>query len=236
TTLNAAGTASCLPVSSLPPPLARVREEVTALLHDRAGLLASVLVPPMPLLLEGIGNLLRHVIFVVLGEHVVGLEHAVAVERAFRHNTLPFAEQVWQDALIGNRNGAVSVRHLEANRKGLAAGKAARSDESAEANASTRSDVFLGHVGGGIEKDNGILHCKQYQKDSHGKHAYAAGNQRQPPLLTRHRPLLLVRNVEVSDPLVEHLQLFRFVGERPARLVHRCFYFITLAHDHIGAQ
>ena len=95
--------------------------------------------------------------------------------------------------------------------------------------------MLLDHVGWGIEEDNGILHRKQHQEDRHRKHAHAAGNHRQPPLLPGHRTLL-VRNVEIPDPLVEQLQLFRFAGERPTRLVHCSFYFITLAHDHVGAQ
>ena len=69
----------------------------------------------MSLLLQGIGHFLRHVVFIMLGEHVVGAEHAAPIKRAFRHDTLPFPEQVRQDALIGNRNGLVPVRQVEAN-------------------------------------------------------------------------------------------------------------------------
>ena len=51
-------------------------------------------------------------------------------------------------AAVENRNGAVSVRHLEAHRKRIAAGQAAGSDEPAEANACAGSDVLLDHVRG----------------------------------------------------------------------------------------
>jgi hypothetical protein len=98
------------------------------------------------LLLQGIRNFFRHVAFVVLGKHVVGLEDAGAVERPFCHNTLPLAEQVRQNALISDRYGAVSVRHLEAHRKRIAAGQAAGSDEPAEANACAGSDMSVGEL------------------------------------------------------------------------------------------
>src|SRR5712671_5239766 len=66
------------------------------LLLHRAAFLAFVFVLPVPLLLQGIRNFFRHVGFVVLGKHVVGLEDAGAVERPFRYNALPLAEQIRQ--------------------------------------------------------------------------------------------------------------------------------------------
>ena len=56
--------------------------------------LVLVLVLPMPLLLQGVGDILGHVALVMLGEHVVSLEHAGAVERPLGDDALPFAEQV----------------------------------------------------------------------------------------------------------------------------------------------
>src|SRR3954467_11703191 len=56
--------------------------------------LAVVIVLPVALLLQRIGDVLRHIGLVVLGEHRIGLEYAAGVERAFGHHALPFAEQV----------------------------------------------------------------------------------------------------------------------------------------------
>src|SRR5436309_12342554 len=53
---------------------------------------------PVSLLLERVGHLFRHVRFIVLGEHIVGLERAAGLERAFGDNPLPFAEEVREDS------------------------------------------------------------------------------------------------------------------------------------------
>src|SRR5258707_12494817 len=81
---------------ALPPSLHRP-------LRGTAGLLL-VIVLPMALLLERVGDLFRHVGLVVLGEHGVGLEQAVAIERAFRHPALPFAKKVGENTGIGERD------------------------------------------------------------------------------------------------------------------------------------
>src|SRR6056297_819775 len=51
----------------------------------------------MTLLLQRLGDLLGHVLLVVLGEHLLGLENA-ADQPALGDDALPFAEQVRQDA------------------------------------------------------------------------------------------------------------------------------------------
>ena len=81
---------------------------------------------PVALLLQRVDHLLRHVFFVVLGQHGIGLEPAAGLERALRDHALPFAEQVRQDALIADRDGAVAVGHFEAHRKLVAALQACR--------------------------------------------------------------------------------------------------------------
>src|SRR5688572_32849361 len=53
---------------------------------------------PMALLLQGIGNLARHVGFVVAGQHGIGLEQARGVQHPFRHYPLTLAKEVRQDA------------------------------------------------------------------------------------------------------------------------------------------
>ena len=81
---------------------------------------------PVALLLQRVGDFLRHVVLVVLGQHGVGLEPAAGLERAFGDHALPFAEQVRQDALIADRDSAVAVGHLEAHREIVAALQACR--------------------------------------------------------------------------------------------------------------
>ena len=118
--------------------------------HSRAR--CAYIVLPMPRFLQGIGDLFRHVGLVVLGENRVGLEHAGAVERALGHDALPFAEQVGQHALIGDRDFAVAVGDLEADAQIVAAHEAAGLHQSAEPDARAGPDVLLHHVARRIEE------------------------------------------------------------------------------------
>ena len=113
-----------------------------------------VVVLPVPLLLEAVGDLARHVVLVVLGEHAVGLEGAGLVERAFGHHALPFAEQIGQQALIRDRDGVAAVGHREADLQVVAARDAAFLHQAAEADARARRDLLLDHVGRRIEEDD----------------------------------------------------------------------------------
>src|SRR5690349_21546110 len=70
---------------------------------------------PMALLLERVSDFLGHVLLVVLGQHAVGLEHAAAVERTFGHDALAFAEEIRQQALVGDPDGVLAVGHIEAD-------------------------------------------------------------------------------------------------------------------------
>src|SRR5262245_32351262 len=120
-------------------------------LRFSGGTLAAVLAAvflPMPLLLERVSNFLGHVFLVVFGEHAVGLECAGAVERAFSHYSLALAEEIRQQALIGDPNGIFAVGHLEADLHIVATLDAAFLDEPAKPEAGTRRDVLLSNVGG----------------------------------------------------------------------------------------
>src|ERR1700722_16659557 len=68
---------------------------------------------PEPLLLQGIGDVLGHVVLVMLSKHGVGLEHAGSIERTFRDDALPFPKKVRQNSLVGNRQGGAAVADLE---------------------------------------------------------------------------------------------------------------------------
>ena len=67
---------------------------------DALGLVA-VIVLPMALFLQGVGDVLGHIGLVMLGQHGVGLEDAGSIERTFGHDALPFAEQIRQNSLVG---------------------------------------------------------------------------------------------------------------------------------------
>src|SRR3954447_26933017 len=62
--------------------------------------LLLVLVLPMALLLQAVGDLLRHVGLVVLGQHAIGTKSAGRIEGAFGNDPLSLAEQVGQQALV----------------------------------------------------------------------------------------------------------------------------------------
>src|SRR6201993_5235351 len=66
--------------------------------------LAFVIVLPVALLLQSVGDVLRHIGLVVLGEHAVGSKCTGRIESAFGDHALPFAEKIRQQALIGDRD------------------------------------------------------------------------------------------------------------------------------------
>src|SRR6201987_3029444 len=69
----------------------------------------GVIVFPVPLLLQLVGDFLGHVGLVMLGEHSVGAEHAGTVERTFGDHALPFAEQIGEDSLVSDLQLGVVV-------------------------------------------------------------------------------------------------------------------------------
>ncbi len=99
----------------------------------------------MPLLLQGIGDILGHVVLVVFGEHGVSLENAGSVERTFGNHALPFAEQVGQNSLIGNRQRRAAVGDLESNLQIFPAHERARLHQAAEPEPLARLNVFFRH-------------------------------------------------------------------------------------------
>src|SRR5690606_24427167 len=66
-------------------------------------------------LLDGVRGLGRHVVLVVLGEHLGGLEHA-SFELALHHRALALLEQVGQRALVGHRNDLGGIGDRKAHR------------------------------------------------------------------------------------------------------------------------
>src|SRR6478735_10677507 len=114
--------------------LCRARASLRPALARSARLL-FVFVLPVALLLQAVCNLLRHVGLVVLGEHAVGAEGARRIKGAFGDDPLPFAEQIRQQALIGDGDGAPAVGDLEADGKALSPLHASFLDQAADPDA-----------------------------------------------------------------------------------------------------
>src|SRR5258708_12746305 len=72
-----------------------------------------VFVLPMSLLLQAVGDLLRHIVLVVLGEHAVGAKRAHWIEGAFGNDPLSFPEQLREQALIAPGDRPPPARDLE---------------------------------------------------------------------------------------------------------------------------
>ena len=145
----------------------------------------------------------------MLGQHGIGTEHAGLIEGAFRHDALPFAEQVRQQALIGDRHSVVAVGHLKLHLHVIGALQTARRDKPAKPDARAGGDLFLRHVGRRIEEDNGFTQRAQHQADGERKHAEADSNQGEAALAARHqlsspRPLTSSssrRSFSLSSPM-----------------------------------
>src|SRR5258708_22829357 len=77
-------------------------------LRSRGGFL-SVLFLPVARPFQCVGDLLGHVVLVMLGEHAIGLERTRWLDHPFGDHALPLAEQIGQDALIGDRDRILAV-------------------------------------------------------------------------------------------------------------------------------
>jgi predicted hotdog family 3-hydroxylacyl-ACP dehydratase len=67
--------------------------------------------------LQGVGDLRRHVGLVMLGQHLLGIEHAVVADAALGHHALTLAEQVGQDAGVADRYRGGVVGDIETHRE-----------------------------------------------------------------------------------------------------------------------
>ena len=99
----------------------------------------------MPLLLQRVGDVLRHIVLVVLGKHSVRPENAGWIERAFGDHALPFAKQIRKNSLVGNRQGRAVVSDQEADRKIVAAHQRPPLYEAAETEPLAGWNVLFGY-------------------------------------------------------------------------------------------
>ena len=160
------------------------RDHFAAPLSARRLLLVIVL--PVALLLQRVGDVLGHIGLVVLGEHGVGLEHAGRVERAFGDHALPFAEQVRENSLIGHRQGRAAIGDLEADREIVAAHQRAVLHQAAEPEPLARRNMFFGRHRRRREEHDGIAQRVQHQRRRNRQHRERSADHRQPPLPARH--------------------------------------------------
>src|SRR5262249_32842429 len=108
--------------------------------------LTTIIVLPMAGALESVGNFLRHIGLVMFGENRIGFERAASIEYAFGHHTLTFAEQIWQRALVTDRNDGLAVGDFEPHAKISASHHAPVFHQTAEPDTRTGPDMFLHNV------------------------------------------------------------------------------------------
>src|SRR3546814_3011167 len=83
------------------------------------------------LALQRIRQFRRHVVFIVLGEYLIGDEHAV-LHAAGSDDALPLLEQVGQDAFITHRQRLHAIGKREIDLQAISALDAAGRDERSE--------------------------------------------------------------------------------------------------------
>ena len=123
---------------------------------------------------------------VVFGKDGVGVELSGAVERAFGDHALALAEQIRQYALIGDRDIAIAVGHVEADFQILAAGDTSGLDQAANADAGAGRDMFLRHVARRVEEHDRIAQRVEHERNRNGKHAERTADQDEASPLARH--------------------------------------------------
>ena len=69
----------------------------------------------MARLLQSIGHFRRHVVFIVLGQHLLGTEHTVRFQPALGDNPFTLAEQVRQDASVNYRDRVCRISHRKSH-------------------------------------------------------------------------------------------------------------------------
>src|SRR5690606_35518312 len=107
----------------------------------------------VPGLAQRLGRLRRHVVLVVLGEHLGGGEHAVRPDAALRDDTLALAEEVRQAAGVGHRDRLRIVGDAEGH-AGAVALQAARLHQAADAEAASARCLVLRHLRRRKEEDD----------------------------------------------------------------------------------
>jgi hypothetical protein len=105
---------------------------------------------------QRVDDLARHISLIVLGEDGIGRKYPACTELAFRNDSLPFPEEVRDNALILHGDVGFPIRHREPHEQVVATLYAARPNKAANAHAGARRRMFLGNIGRRIKENDRI--------------------------------------------------------------------------------
>ena len=121
-------------------------------------------------LLHRLGRFRRHVVLVVLGEHLGRGEHAVGAELALRDDAFALLEQVRKDAGVAHRDAFRGVGDDEADRQAVGGAlDAAGFHQAAEAEGAPQRCLVLGNLAGAEEEHQVRAEGVQHQRCRHGE-------------------------------------------------------------------
>lgn len=134
-------------------------------------------------LLQGVRRFGRHVVLVVLGQHFIGLQHALRIELAQGDDALAFAEQVGQDAVVAHQYLLNAVGNAELHRQAVRrAAQRPVLHQAAGADACVQRRFAGGDLTGGIKQVDILLQGGQGQRDGDA-HPTCQGRQHDQPSL-----------------------------------------------------
>ena len=145
--------------------------------------------------LERLAGLRRHVVLVVLGQHLARVEHAVGAHLALRDHALALLEQVGQDAAVGHGHGLRGVGDDEVH-VGAVALDAAFLHQAADAERAVQRRLVRGHLRRRIEEHQVALERVEHQRGGHADGGDDAADQRQPLVAGLHWAFLLRTRLE----------------------------------------
>ena len=95
---------------------------------------------------QRINNFARHIALIMFGKDSVGCEYPACIEFAFGNNSLPFSEQVGDNALISHSDVGFSIRHCETHEQVVTTLYAAGFNKAANTHAGAQHWVFFGDI------------------------------------------------------------------------------------------
>src|SRR5690606_38223082 len=127
--------------------------------------------------LEGVGRFGRHVVLVVLGEHLGRGKAAVVVEPSLRDDAAAFLEEVGQDAGVADQDGVVAVRDPEGPADAVAGAlETAGLDQPADPEVALGGRLALGHLRRRDEPGHVAAERIEDQRGSDADRDEASGN------------------------------------------------------------
>ncbi len=132
-----------------------------------------------PDFLQRLGDFGRHVVLVVLGQHLARGEDAVGAERALGDHALAFAEQVGQQAAIDHGH-ASAVRSVTLKRTSWPSFFTLPcSTRPPRRKCRSGASLLLGELARRIEEDDVVVQRRQHQRRRDAQHAERAHQQPQ---------------------------------------------------------